>query len=327
MIQVKEVTKTYPAQKNQQVVTALKGVSLQIERGDIFGIVGHSGAGKSTLLRLLNGLETPSSGAVMVDGKEISRLASKELRLARQKIGMIFQHFHLLWSRTVRENIAFPLEIAGKAKKEIDEKVDVLLKRVGLSERADAYPSQLSGGQKQRVGIARALANDPDVLLCDEATSALDPETTASILRLLKEIHQETGITLVLITHEMSVVRAICNKMAVMEGGKIVECGEVEAIFKNPQHPVTKQFLKELTVSDASGETVRPGQATIEIKLDQLPVLRKLAQTRPITFRLTGGEITGAADGDRVRVHVDGEQEHVHQVLQELNGEVESRVE
>lgn len=326
MIRVTEVTKTYPAKKNQQIVTALKGVSLNIERGDIFGIVGHSGAGKSTLLRLLNGLETPSAGSVVVDGKEISRLTSKELRLARQKIGMIFQHFHLLWSRTVRENIAFPLEIAGKPKKEIDEKVDLLLKRVGLSERAEAYPSQLSGGQKQRVGIARALANDPDVLLCDEATSALDPETTASILRLLKDIHQETGITLVLITHEMSVVRAICNKMAVMEGGKIVESGDVEAIFKNPQHPVTKQFLRELSVSNASGEA-NLAEQTIELKLDQLPVLRKLAHTCQVTFRLTGGEITGGPDGDSVTVRIDGEKEQVQKVLKELNAEVESRVE
>lgn len=246
LIQIKQVTKRYPVKNKGQEVVALQEVNLQIEKGDIFGIVGYSGAGKSTLLRLLNGLEKPSSGSVLVDGKDLSTLSDQELRLARQKIGMIFQHFHLLWSRTVRENIAFALEITEKSKMQIEKRTEELLHRVGLWERRDAYPSQLSGGQKQRVGIARALANEPDVLLCDEATSALDPETTDSILRLLQEINRETGITMVLITHEMSVVKAICNKVVVMDNGSIVESGDVQSVFRQPQHDVTKRFTKEL---------------------------------------------------------------------------------
>lgn len=246
LIQIQQVTKRYPAKNNGQEVVALQEINLQIDKGDIFGIVGYSGAGKSTLLRLLNGLEKPSSGFIRIDGKDLSALSNQELRLARQKIGMIFQHFHLLWSRTVRENIAFALEITGKSKLEIEQRTEELLLRVGLWDRKDSYPSQLSGGQKQRVGIARALANEPDVLLCDEATSALDPETTASILQLLQEINRETGITMVLITHEMSVVKAICNKVVVMDDGSIVELGEVQHVFEQPQHDVTKRFTKKL---------------------------------------------------------------------------------
>lgn len=243
MIVLEHVNKVYPSSKDGDVV-ALQDINLRINRGEIFGIVGHSGAGKSTLLRMLNGLEKPTSGSVMVDGISISGSSERELREARKKIGMIFQHFHLLWSRTVWENVAFPLELAGKSKKEIREKVDALLERVGLSHRANAYPAQLSGGQKQRVGIARALANDPNVLLCDEATSALDPETTTSILQLLKEIHRGTGITMVIITHEMSVVKKLCQRMAVMENGKVVELGRVETLFREPKHPVTRQFVQ-----------------------------------------------------------------------------------
>lgn len=253
MIILDHVNKIYRSSKDGDVV-ALKDIHLKINRGEIFGIVGHSGAGKSTLLRLLNGLEKPTSGRVTVDGILISESSERQLREARKKIGMIFQHFHLLWSRTVWENVAFPLELAGKSKKEIREKVDTLLQRVGLSHRANAYPAQLSGGQKQRVGIARALANDPTVLLCDEATSALDPETTASILELLKEIHRDTGITMVVITHEMSVVKRLCQRMAVMEDGKIVEQGDVEDLFRNPKHPVTRQFVESLIAEKAESD-------------------------------------------------------------------------
>ncbi|KPC75721.1 methionine ABC transporter ATP-binding protein [Thermoactinomyces vulgaris] len=316
MIQIKEVVKTYPARDGGSVVTALDGVTLTINRGDIFGIVGYSGAGKSTLLRLINGLEMPTKGEVIVDGKEISRLKERELRQARQKIGMIFQHFHLLWSRTVRENVAFPLEVAGLPKEQIRKRVDQLLERVGLAERADAYPSQLSGGQKQRVGIARALANEPDILLCDEATSALDPETTASILQLLKEIHREMGITLVLITHEMSVVRQICNKMAVMENGRVVETGMVSSIFSQPQQALTKQFVKELQPStqddDTSGEVV-------ELPLADADKLVTLAKKHGIRFSVVSGAIAGEQD-DRLRVRVDGTEEQVQAVRQVLNG-------
>lgn len=256
MIQLIDITKSYQSKRQERSVAALNHVNLQVDRSDIFGIVGYSGAGKSTLLRLLNGLELPTSGAVMIEGKDLAKQSKTELRQARQKIGMIFQHFHLLWSRTVLENVSFPLEIAGKPKDEIERRTERLLKRVGLWERKDAYPSQLSGGQKQRVGIARALANDPDILLCDEATSALDPETTASILQLLKEINQETGITMVLITHEMSVVKAICNKVAVMDQGEIVESGNVKDVFYSPQHEVTKRFTKDMISENSIQEIV-----------------------------------------------------------------------
>ncbi|SDW42990.1 D-methionine transport system ATP-binding protein [Marininema mesophilum] len=245
MIHLKGIEKTYPSRSGSNPVSALTEVDLEIKAGEIYGIIGRSGAGKSTLLRLVNGLEAPSSGEVWVDEKEISRLGEKDLRLARTKIGIIFQHFNLLWSRTVWENVAFSLEVAGKSKGEIREKVSELLERVGLMDRAHAYPSQLSGGQKQRVGIARALANNPKVLLCDEATSALDPETTASILQLLRDIHRDTGITTLLITHEMSVVKSICQQVAVMDGGRIIEQGRVADVFKNPTHPVTKQFVRQ----------------------------------------------------------------------------------
>jgi D-methionine transport system ATP-binding protein len=314
MIEINNVIKEYPARGKGAAVTALQGVSLKIERGDIFGIVGYSGAGKSTLLRLINGLETPTSGEVIVDGKNISALKTKELRQARQKIGMIFQHFHLLWSRTVRDNVAFPLEIAGVPKQKIDEKVNHLLERVGLADRANAYPSQLSGGQKQRVGIARALANDPDVLLCDEATSALDPETTASILQLLKEIHKDTGITLVLITHEMSVVRAICNKMAVMESGRVVETGAVEQIFQSPSHPLTRQFIYGVGTSEE--QVVKEGGRTLFVSLDKLPQLAQIAKDRGLTCQVTG-EVSEAEES--IQVTLSGENKEVEEAVNLLN--------
>ena len=232
MIKVEHVSKTYKAK--QGTVEAVKDVSLEISRGEIFGIIGFSGAGKSTLIRLLNGLESVTSGQISINGKDITKLKRKALLKERQKIAMIFQHFNLLWSRTVEENIAFSLEIAGVAKDARNRKVKELIELVGLSGREKAYPSELSGGQKQRVGIARALANDPEVLLCDEATSALDPKTTKDILKLLVEINERLGLTIVLITHEMHVVRQICHRVAVMVEGRVVESGEVIEVFKNP---------------------------------------------------------------------------------------------
>lgn len=243
MIKVEHVSKTYKAK--QGTVEAVKDVSLEISRGEIFGIIGFSGAGKSTLIRLLNGLESVTSGQISINGKDITKLKRKALLKERQKIAMIFQHFNLLWSRTVEENIAFSLEIAGVAKDARNRKVKELIELVGLSGREKAYPSELSGGQKQRVGIARALANDPEVLLCDEATSALDPKTTKDILKLLVEINERLGLTIVLITHEMHVVRQICHRVAVMEQGRVVETGEVLEVFKNPQQTITKQFVGE----------------------------------------------------------------------------------
>ena len=266
MIRVENVSKTYTGK--QGTVEAVKDVSLEISRGEIFGVIGFSGAGKSTLIRLLNGLETVTSGHIYINEKDITTLKRKELLKERQKIAMIFQHFNLLWSRTVEENIAFSLEIAGVPKAERKAKVAELIDLVGLTGREKSYPSQLSGGQKQRVGIARALANDPEVLLCDEATSALDPKTTRDILKLLVEINQELGLTIVLITHEMHVVRQICHRVAVMEEGRVVESGEVIEVFKNPQQPITKQFVGEERVDDEIDEvfhhlstSLRPGVA------------------------------------------------------------------
>ena len=266
MIRVENVSKTYTGK--QGTVEAVKDVSLEISRGEIFGVIGFSGAGKSTLIRLLNGLETVTSGHIYINEKDITTLKRKELLKERQKIAMIFQHFNLLWSRTVEENIAFSLEIAGVPKAERKGKVAELIDLVGLTGREKSYPSQLSGGQKQRVGIARALANDPEVLLCDEATSALDPKTTKDILKLLVEINQELGLTIVLITHEMHVVRQICHRVAVMEEGRVVESGEVIEVFKNPQQPITKQFVGEERVDDEIDEvfhhlstSLRPGVA------------------------------------------------------------------
>lgn len=266
MIRVENVSKTYTGK--QGTVEAVKEVSLEISRGEIFGVIGFSGAGKSTLIRLLNGLETVTSGHIYINEKDITTLKRKELLKERQKIAMIFQHFNLLWSRTVEENIAFSLEIAGVPKAERKAKVAELIDLVGLTGREKSYPSQLSGGQKQRVGIARALANDPEVLLCDEATSALDPKTTKDILKLLVEINQELGLTIVLITHEMHVVRQICHRVAVMEEGRVVESGEVIEVFKNPQQPITKQFVGEERVDDEIDEvfhhlstSLRPGVA------------------------------------------------------------------
>lgn len=220
-------------------------VSLHIESGEIFGVIGYSGAGKSTLIRLLNGLEAPSSGEIIIGDDTINKLSKKDLRQKRQKVSMIFQHFNLLWSRTVEENISFPLEIAGVAKKERKKRTGELIQLVGLTGREKNYPSELSGGQKQRVGIARALSNEPTVLLCDEATSALDPETTDEVLELLQRIREEMNLTIVLITHEMHVIRKICDRAAVMQNGKVVETGRVLQLFQNPSHSVTKRFVKD----------------------------------------------------------------------------------
>ena len=238
MIKVVNVTKTY------KDVNAVDNVSLSIRQGEIFGIIGYSGAGKSTLLRCLNMMEEPTKGQIFIDGIEMTSLTKKEIRKERLKVGMIFQHFHLVSSKTVEENVAFSLKAAGKSKEEIKKRVAELLEMVGLSDRASYYPAQLSGGQKQRVGIARALANEPKVLLCDEATSALDPTTTASILALLEEINQKLGITIVLITHEMAVVQQICHRISVMEKGEVVEEGDVYDLFADPQTELTRQFVQ-----------------------------------------------------------------------------------
>lgn len=243
MIDILNVNKNYSTKSAD--ITAVDDVSLQINSGEIFGIIGYSGAGKSTLIRLLNGLEAPTSGDIIIGEDTINKLSKKDLRQKRQKVSMIFQHFNLLWSRTVEENISFPLEIAGVAKKERKRRTQELIELVGLAGREKNYPSELSGGQKQRVGIARALSNEPTVLLCDEATSALDPETTDEVLDLLQEIRDEMNLTIVLITHEMDVIRKICDRAAVMQEGRVVETGKVLQLFQNPGHSVTKRFVRD----------------------------------------------------------------------------------
>lgn len=243
MITFENITKTYGGKTHVQ---ALKGISLTIHDGEIFGIIGKSGAGKSTLVRCINMLEKPTTGKVIIDDKELTAMSDSQLRAERKNIGMIFQHFNLLSSRTVFDNIAFPLELAGASKEVIRSKVDSLLELVGLTDRQFNYPSQLSGGQKQRVGIARALASDPKILLCDEATSALDPQTTKSILELLKDINKRLGITIVIITHEMAVIKEICDRVAVIEGGVIKEQGRVIDVFTNPQSETMKEFVKSV---------------------------------------------------------------------------------
>lgn len=242
MIELLNVSKRFTT-KNR-IIQALSNVSLTVEKGEIFGVIGTSGAGKSTLIRCVNLLEKPNEGKVIVDNVELTKLSEAQLTLERRKIAMIFQHFNLLSSRTVFDNVAFPLELEGKSKSEINEKVDSLLKLVGLKEKAKDYPANLSGGQKQRVAIARALANDPKVLLCDEATSALDPATTKSILQLLKSINQKLNLTILLITHEMEVIKSICDKVAVIDNGELAEQGKVEQIFIHPEKEITKGFIQ-----------------------------------------------------------------------------------
>ncbi|MFS7161769.1 methionine ABC transporter ATP-binding protein [Serratia proteamaculans] len=256
MIVLSNVCKTFDSAQGR--VIAVDDVNLAVEAGQIYGIIGYSGAGKSTLIRLLNGLETPTSGSIQVDGFDIAAAKSDQLRQARLKISMVFQHFNLLWSRIVSQNIAFSMQIAGVPKAQIKPRVAELVALVGLQGREEAYPSQLSGGQKQRVGIARALANNPGVLLCDEATSALDPQTTDSILDLLLDINRKLNLTIVLITHEMHVVRKICHRVAVMENGRIVEEGPVIDVFTRPQQPITQQFVKQVSQYQETEESFNP---------------------------------------------------------------------
>lgn len=242
MIEIKDVYKTY--ERKGILNEALKGINLKVNKGDIFGVIGYSGAGKSTLIRLVNYLERPTEGQVFVEGQDLEEFNPYQLRGMKKQIGMIFQHFNLLESKTVFNNVAIPLILLKKSKKEVQERVTELLEFVGLGDKAKSYPSELSGGQKQRVGIARALASNPSILLCDEATSALDPQTTRSILQLLKKINSEYNITIMIITHEMAVIQEICNRVAVMEAGEIIEQGSVLEVFGHPKHPTTQNFVR-----------------------------------------------------------------------------------
>ncbi|NWL75325.1 ABC transporter [Pseudomonas taiwanensis] len=243
-IRLQALGKAYQGSKGP--VQALQGIDLEVRRGEVFGIIGRSGAGKSSLIRTLNRLEKPTSGQVVIDEEDIGQFDEKQLVLLRRRVGMIFQHFNLMSAKTVWQNVALPLKVAGVPKADIERKVSELLQLVGLADKRDAYPAQLSGGQKQRVGIARALVHQPEILLCDEATSALDPESTQAILALLRDINKRLGLTIVLITHEMAVIREICDRVVVLERGQVVEYGEVWRVFGDPQHEVTRTLLGTL---------------------------------------------------------------------------------
>lgn len=329
MIQLNDITKIYKT--NDGELTAVKDVNLSVNKGEIFGIIGYSGAGKSTLIRLLNGLEKPTAGTVTVNGQEFSSIKGQKLRDARQKVSMIFQHFNLLWSRTVEENISFPLEIAGVPKAKRQARVKELIELVGLTGRNKAYPSQLSGGQKQRVGIARALANNPEVLLCDEATSALDPETTDSILELLVEINERLGLTIVLITHEMHVIRKICHRVAVMEAGAIVELGDVLQVFQSPQEDITKKFVSQLTGTTQQSDTLAlliehyPTSKLVKLvfigdKTEQ-PIISQLVKKFEVEVGIVHGNISQTKSGPygTLIVKIDGDASNTAAALEYLN--------
>ena len=331
MIRLENVSKTFTDSNKE--VHAVNNVSLTINDGDIFGIIGFSGAGKSTLVRCINLLEKPTDGKVFVDDAEITALSGKELRKARKKIGMIFQHFNLMPSRTIFGNVAYPLRGSGLSKEEIKEKVHHLLELVGISEKEIAFPSQLSGGQKQRVAIARALANDPNILLCDEATSALDPQTTKSILKLLQQLNQTLGITVVVITHEMAVVKEICNRVAVMDHGDVVEEGEVFHVFASPKEPLTRSFIKttsnlqkieELIAADSPVVATKKGELIVRLtyveKNTSEPLISTVTQKFGIILNIVFADVEivqNAPIGGTVAI-VSGEGSRIDEALQYL---------
>ncbi len=283
MIEFEHLSKVFDGKTK---VSALQDISLQIEKGDIYGIIGYSGAGKSTLVRMINALELPTGGRVRVDGQDLSTLSERELRKLRKSIGMIFQQFNLLNSKTIFDNVAIPLRLNGVPKAETEARVNELLQFVGLSEKKKAYPDQLSGGQKQRVGIARALATNPKILLCDEATSALDPKTTESILELLKQVNQQMDVTVVVITHEMNVIRQICNKVAVMDYGHVVESGDVVDVFTNPKSEIAKEFVGNL-IHDEVPAPLIPGIKAMTNHYQILRIkMRNHEHTEPLLWEL-----------------------------------------
>ena len=313
-IEIRNLTKKYEIKGH--TVTALSDINLSIEKGDIFGIIGMSGAGKSTLVRSINYLEKPTEGQVLIEGVDLAGLTEKELRKKRSKIGMIFQNFNLLEQKNVIDNICFPLEITGVKKKEAGKRAKELLKTVNLEEKEKAYPSQLSGGQKQRVAIARALATNPGILLCDEATSALDPQTTASILKLLKEINEKLGITIVIITHQMSVVTEICKRVAIIDNGRLVEEGQVEKIFEAPQSDAAKELIsgkeirytpieslqveRKIRIVFQENSAFEPVISNVILKF-QAPVNILKANTRNVNGKAIGEMILGLPDGEKIQ--------------------------
>ncbi|HEY9253203.1 MAG TPA: methionine ABC transporter ATP-binding protein [Stenotrophomonas sp.] len=301
MIEFQRLHKSY--QVGGRAVAALQPLDLTIGAGEVFGIIGHSGAGKSTLIRLINRLEEPTGGKLLIDGEDVTALDADGLRALRRRIGMIFQHFNLLSSRTVAANVAFPLELAGTPQAQIASRVAELLARVGLQDHANKYPAQLSGGQKQRVGIARALATQPRILLCDEATSALDPQTTGAVLQLLSEINRELGLTIVLITHEMEVIRRVCDRVAVLDAGKLVESGPVTQVFLHPQHPTTRRFVAEAEHVDEG--VLHRDFAAVDGRIVRLtflggdtyePLLGRIARETGVDYNILSGRIDRIKD-------------------------------
>ncbi len=325
MIKVRDLGKVYETKST--IINALKDINLDIPSGEIFGIIGLSGAGKSTLVRMLNRLEEPSSGSIYIDDVEITNLKNNELREVRKEVGMIFQHFNLMNSKNVFKNIAFPLEIVGMNKEDIKTRVNELLSLVDLLDKSESFPSELSGGQKQRVAIARALANNPKVLLCDEATSALDPKTTNSILDLLKDIQKRFGLTIVLITHQMEVIREICERVAIIEAGEIIEIGDVEEVFSNPKTDIGKDFVRDLKPS-SSGELVFPKTPNSKvIKISYLggsasePIVSDLIKKFDVDVNIIDGDInklTSTLVG-HLTIQVTGNKEEIQKAFDWLN--------
>ena len=329
MIELRHISKDFGTGEN--AVHAVQDVSLTVETGEIFGIIGFSGAGKSTLVRCINLLERPTSGEVLLDGQELTALPPKQLRQTRKKIGMIFQHFNLMPSRTVAGNVAYPLRGSGLSREQIAAKVQSLLELVGIGNKADAFPSQLSGGQKQRVAIARALANDPSVLLCDEATSALDPQTTKAILHLLRDLNAKLGLTIVLITHEMAVVREICRRVAVMEHGRVAEQGEVFNVFVDPRQDITRSFIRttsnlqkveELIAADSPVTRLKPGELIIRLSYVQRnaaePLISVVTKLFDVSLNIIFADINIVQDapiGGTVAI-ISGERSHITKAIE-----------
>ncbi|MBS4534827.1 ATP-binding cassette domain-containing protein [Clostridium sp. D2Q-14] len=327
MIELKNIYKSYHTKNDK--ITALKNINLRINKNEIFGIIGLSGAGKSTLIRTINGLEKIDQGTILVDKINITNLNKKDLLKERKNIGMIFQHFDLLNSRTVYRNVAFPLEISKVDKKIIAERVNELLDLVGLADKRDTYPSQLSGGQKQRVAIARALANNPKLLLCDEATSALDPETTKSILALLKKLQQTLDLTIIMITHQMEVVKEICDRVAVINNGEIVELGNIEEIFFNPKSKVTQGFINSIHSNDIKDITIPNKENSKLIKLtfigesSKKPIISSLIKNNNVEINIISGNIdklTSTNIGNLI-IQISGNSNEIKNSINYLNAE------
>ena len=331
MIELKHITKVFPTADGE--LTALNDVNITIHDGDVYGIVGMSGAGKSTLVRCINLLERPTSGQVVIDGKDLCVMPAKELIQQRRSISMIFQQFNLLMQRTCLKNICFPMEIAGVKAADAQKKAKELLEIVGLPDKADAYPAQLSGGQKQRIAIARALASDPKILLCDEATSALDPQTTKAILTLLKDLNQKLNLTIVMITHEMAVVKEICDHVAIMEHGQVVEQGEVFSLFADPKQPITQNFIRttsnlqkieELIAEGSPVVQLQPGEVIVRLSYIQKnvsePLISTLSQRFQISLNIIFADIEIVQDapiGGTVAI-LSGEREQITKAMEYL---------